>query len=239
MSEVLERFVDDAVSAADLELAGAIREIAENLELLRRRNLVVFELGRGAPASVIVKAPRGGQTILWIGAKGSVGMWGEPSSIDIETWRIDRAIVDSGAREDVLGFVERRALELLRNPDALDAEPEPPASGDSPRFPLSIRALAARIVDLAIGAPLGTTVPTDVAWHSPPIALAYNRYYEMHGRGGGPIDVDRATHDAVLDRFRRRIAADGAEAVRRQFAHTLTSGWMRGSKNNVPLPRHR
>lgn len=124
MSDSLERFREDAAGAADEELAEALGVLADQLEFLRRRNLVAFEVGMGDVLSLSVKAARAGQAILWIEVSGSVGMWHAPPSIDVETWSRDRAIVDPGVRTDVLAFVEARALELLRDPEEADSGPK-------------------------------------------------------------------------------------------------------------------
>lgn len=104
-------------------------------------------------------------------------------------------------------------------------------------YPMSVRDLAARIVDVAIGAPLGTTPGgKNIPWHSPPVGYAYVRIRaEIGGNDGNRIMVDKSLHDAVIDHCRTR-AERNPDAFRVRYAHTAESGCTGRNPTTDPMP---
>ena len=97
---------------------------------------------------------------------------------------------------------------------------------------MTVAALAARVIDRAIGAPAGTTPAARVAWHSPAIRFAYafaHRAANRHYRGADGIyrfDAAAVTAfdariDAMVARLGDSFAARYAGSVRPVTTQTV------------------
>src|SRR3990167_4530935 len=100
----------------------------------------------------------------------------------------------------------------------------------------TVRRLAALVVDVATGVPLGTTPKADIAWHSPAVRYAYSFAHRTKGRAEGQFEFTKADQAAFVARVEARQASLGADAFRAKYAHTKSSGWTRGKDAvNTPL----
>ena len=104
---------------------------------------------------------------------------------------------------------------------------------------ITIRALAALMVDIVTGAPRGTTLARAIPWYSPAVMYAYQFAYRAIGRANGDngeFVIGADVVDAFITRVNAIVASRG-DAARLRYAHTRDSGWVRGGGDaNVALP---